>query len=113
MVLHIQVPAPTKRGTVGESGGSLWEMEGKSQRLENVTIYHHGAVEGFQFSYVDEHGQIRTTATWGQISPVPQNKMEVSRDFILYHACACGCFANHVGSCLPSSEKRRCSSMFG
>ncbi|OQU88821.1 hypothetical protein SORBI_3002G100832 [Sorghum bicolor] len=61
------VPAPTKKGPWGGNGGSLWEMEGKSQRLENVTIYHIGAVEGIQFSYVDEDGQIRTTGTWGRI----------------------------------------------
>ena len=85
MVLHIQVvPAPTKRGTVGGNKGSLlWEMEGKSQRLENVTIYHVGAVEGFQFSYVDEGGKICTTDTWGRVHPDPLRKTEVSRFHIL------------------------------
>ncbi|XP_021310247.1 salt stress-induced protein isoform X1 [Sorghum bicolor] len=71
------VPAPTKKGPWGGNGGSLWEMEGKSQRLENVTIYHIGAVEGIQFSYVDEDGQIRTTGTWGRVHPSPLYKTEI------------------------------------
>lgn len=85
MILHIQVvPSPTKRGTVGGNRGTLpREMEGKSQRLENVTIYHVGAVEGFQFSYVDEDGKIRTTDTWGRVHPDPLRKTEVSRFQIL------------------------------
>uniref|UniRef100_A0A453QHH1 Dirigent protein n=1 Tax=Aegilops tauschii subsp. strangulata TaxID=200361 RepID=A0A453QHH1_AEGTS len=71
------VPSPTKRGTVGGNRGTLpREMEGKSQRLENVTIYHVGAVEGFQFSYVDEDGKIRTTDTWGRVHPDPLRKTE-------------------------------------
>ncbi|XP_048539092.1 uncharacterized protein LOC125518220 [Triticum urartu] len=78
------VPSPTKRGTVGGNRGTLpREMEGKSQRLENVTIYHVGAVEGFQFSYVDEDGKIRTTDTWGRVHPDPLRKTEVSRFHIL------------------------------
>ena len=85
MILRIQVvPAPTKRGTVGGNRGSLlWEMEGKSQRLENVTIYHVGAVEGFQFSYADEDGKIRTAGTWGRVHSDPLRKTEVSRFHIL------------------------------
>ncbi|KAM3206770.1 hypothetical protein ACQJBY_062121 [Aegilops geniculata] len=72
------VPSPTKRGTVGGNRGTLpREMEGKSQRLENVTIYHVGAVEGFQFSYVDEDGKIRTTDTWGRVHPDPLRKTEI------------------------------------
>ena len=80
-------------------------MEGKSQRLESVTIYHVGAVEGFQFSYVDEDGQIRTPGTWGKIGSDLLRKKEVSRFHILLCVCVCvcGCFANHVGSCLHSS----------
>uniref|UniRef100_A0ACD5XXM6 Uncharacterized protein n=1 Tax=Avena sativa TaxID=4498 RepID=A0ACD5XXM6_AVESA len=61
-----EIHAPIKQGPWGGmTGGSLHEMEGKSRRLESVTIYHHGVVEGLQFSYVDEDGQIRTTETWG------------------------------------------------
>ncbi|VAH98860.1 unnamed protein product [Triticum turgidum subsp. durum] len=72
------VPSPTKRGTVGGNRGTLpREMEGKSQRLENVTIYHVGAVEGFQFSYVDEDRKIRTTDTWGRVHPDPLRKTEI------------------------------------
>ncbi|KAM3196156.1 hypothetical protein ACQJBY_072033 [Aegilops geniculata] len=72
------VPSPTKRGTVGGNRGTLpREMEDKSQRLENVTIYHVGAVEGFQFSYVDEDGKIRTTDTWGRVHPDPLRKTEI------------------------------------
>ena len=41
-------------------------MGGKSRRLESLTIYHHGVVEGFQFSYVDEDMQISTAGPWGQ-----------------------------------------------
>uniref|UniRef100_A0A453QHS4 Dirigent protein n=1 Tax=Aegilops tauschii subsp. strangulata TaxID=200361 RepID=A0A453QHS4_AEGTS len=60
------IPAPIKQGPWGGmTGGSLHEMGGKSRRLESVTIYHHGVVEGLQFSYVDEDGQIHTTDTWG------------------------------------------------
>ncbi|KAF7046075.1 hypothetical protein CFC21_055124 [Triticum aestivum] len=61
-----KIHAPIKQGPWGGmTGGSLHEMGGKSRRLESVTIYHHGAVEGLQFSYVDEDGQIHTTDTWG------------------------------------------------
>jgi hypothetical protein len=54
-------------------------MQGKSQRLENVTIYHVGAVEGFQFSYADEDGKIRTPGTWGKFGPDPLRRTDVSR----------------------------------
>jgi len=61
-----RIPIRIKRGPWGGNGGTHKEMEGKSQRLESLTIYHHGVVEGFQFSYIDEDGQIRTTGPWGQ-----------------------------------------------
>ena len=93
-----KIHAPIKQGPWGGmTGGSLHEMGGKSRRLESVTIYHHGAVEGLQFSYVDEDGQIHTTDTWGVNRGLFTN--EVSR----FHTCVCGCFANPVGSCMPSS----------
>lgn len=54
------------RGPWGGNGGTHKGMESKSQRLESLTIYHQGVVEGFQFSYIDEDGQIRTAGPWGQ-----------------------------------------------
>ncbi|XP_020197739.1 uncharacterized protein [Aegilops tauschii subsp. strangulata] len=66
IIAPTKIPAPIKQGPWGGmTGGSLHEMGGKSRRLESVTIYHHGVVEGLQFSYVDEDGQIHTTDTWG------------------------------------------------
>jgi hypothetical protein len=61
-------------------------MEGKSQRLESVTIYHAGAVHGFQFSYMAEDGQVRTTNVWGRIVN-EATKKEVSRFPTLPYMC--------------------------
>jgi hypothetical protein len=59
-------------------------MEGKSHRLESLTIYHHGVVEGFQFSYIDEEGEIHTAGPWGQNRNLFVH--EVSR---LFHTLPC------------------------
>lgn len=75
------------------TGGSLHEMGGKSRRLESVTIYHHGAVEGIQFSYVDEDRQIHTTDTWGVNRGLFTN--EVSR----FHTLPCMCVRLFCKSC--------------
>lgn len=101
---NFRVPGPPrpiriKRGPWGGNGGTHKEMEGKSQCLQSLTIYHHGVVEGFQFSYIDEDRQIRTAGPWGQNRNLFIH--EVSRFHTFYHACACGCFANHVAhACL-------------
>jgi hypothetical protein len=52
-------------GQWGASGGTLREMQGKSQRLERVTIRHSISVESISFSYFNEDGQIRTEGPWG------------------------------------------------
>jgi hypothetical protein len=65
MVAYIQVPTPTRIGHWGSWGGTLQEMQEKSQRLESVTIRHSGAFESISFSYFNEDGQIRTAGPWG------------------------------------------------
>jgi hypothetical protein len=40
-------------------------MQGKSQRLERVTIRHSISVESISFSYFNEDVQIRTEGPWG------------------------------------------------
>uniref|UniRef100_A0ACD6AD37 Uncharacterized protein n=1 Tax=Avena sativa TaxID=4498 RepID=A0ACD6AD37_AVESA len=60
------VPTPTKMGPWGANGGGLREMEGKSRRLESVTIRSNNIVEKMSFSYINEDGQIQTAGPWGQ-----------------------------------------------
>jgi len=70
------VPAPTKMGPWGGYGGFVREMEGKSRRLESVTIRHANLVERLTFSYVNEDGQIRTAGPFGSAhadSSTPQS----------------------------------------
>ncbi|KAM0912619.1 hypothetical protein ACQ4PT_012680 [Festuca glaucescens] len=63
--MNIQVPAPTKMGPWGAKDAPLREMEGKSQRLESVTVYFNSVVSAIQFSYIGEDGQICNSGLWG------------------------------------------------
>jgi hypothetical protein len=96
-----KAPTRIKRGPWGGNGGTLKEMEGKSQRLESLTIYHHGVVEGFQFTYTDDERQIRTAGPWGQNRNLfIQEVSKISHFITTMHACVrvcSGCFASHVG----------------
>jgi hypothetical protein len=96
-----KAPARIKRGPWGGNGGTLKEMEGKSQRLESLTIYHHGVVEGFQFTYTDDERQIRTAGPWGQNRNLfIQEVSKISHFITTMHACVRVCsggFASHVG----------------
>ena len=106
-----RIPIRIKRGPWGGNGGTPKEMEGKSQRLESLTIYHHGVVEGFQFSYIDEDGQIRTAGPWGQ------NRNLFIHQVSRFHTLPCMCVRLFCKSCwlMPAFiiEKTRCNSMFG
>uniref|UniRef100_A0ACD5XNX3 Uncharacterized protein n=1 Tax=Avena sativa TaxID=4498 RepID=A0ACD5XNX3_AVESA len=53
-------------GPWGANGGGLREMDGKSQRLESVTIRTNSIVEKMSFSYVNEDRQIQNAGPWGQ-----------------------------------------------
>lgn len=62
---NIELPAPTKVGPWGTTGGSLQEIEGKPQRLETVTIWSGSNVDGISFTYIGEDGQVHTAGRWG------------------------------------------------
>uniref|UniRef100_A0ACD5WTC4 Uncharacterized protein n=1 Tax=Avena sativa TaxID=4498 RepID=A0ACD5WTC4_AVESA len=62
------VPTPTKMGPWGIGGGTIRGMQGKSRRLESVTIRSYNVVEKISFSYVNEDGQICTAGPWGDPS---------------------------------------------
>uniref|UniRef100_A0ACD6AD73 Uncharacterized protein n=1 Tax=Avena sativa TaxID=4498 RepID=A0ACD6AD73_AVESA len=68
------VPTPTKMGPWGCPAGGLREMEGKSRRLESVTIRHYDGVERLSFSYVTGDGQIRTAGPWGSPGELSADK---------------------------------------
>jgi len=63
--MNIQVPAPTKMGPWGAKDAPIHEMEGKSQRLESVTVYFNNIVSALQFSYIGEDGNICNSGLWG------------------------------------------------
>jgi len=50
--MNIQVPAPTRMGPWGAKDAPLRETEGRSQRLESVTVYFNSVVSAIQFSYI-------------------------------------------------------------
>ena len=95
MVLHVQVGVPARimRGPWGGNGGTHKEMEGKSLFLKSLTIYHHGVVEGFQFSYTDEDSQIRTAGPWGQ------NRNLFIHEVSRFHTLPCMCMRLFCNSC--------------
>jgi hypothetical protein len=65
-------------GPWGFIGGGLREMQGKSRRLESVTIRSNNVVERMSFSYINEDGQIGTVGPWGLLTEDPNSEQTVS-----------------------------------
>jgi hypothetical protein len=65
LVPHIQIPKPRLMGPWGGTGDMFHGIEGKSRRMESVTIRHSNIIRGISFSYVGEDGLTRTAGPWG------------------------------------------------
>ncbi|RLN00131.1 uncharacterized protein C2845_PM06G11190 [Panicum miliaceum] len=53
-----------KMGPCGGNGGVAWDITDIPSRPESITIRYGGVIDGIEFSYVNQHGQKRTTGRW-------------------------------------------------